>query len=118
MSRYSNETTVLISGRWIAETDKAVRFRVDKIGDRAMLENITYWFPLSQVSSLLKQPLTAENYKEQLDTLRVKEWLVIKNGLYDKLVPAAAAVVKPQNVYGSRVKEVYSDEDFEDDIPF
>lgn len=120
MTRSSNETTVEIRGRWVLETEKAMRFRVDKIGLREMRVKETFWFPLSQVTGLLKHPLGSE----ELDLVRVKEWLVIKNGLYDKLVPAEAVNVE-QNAYGSRVKEAYEDdedfepdEDFEDDIHF
>jgi hypothetical protein len=121
MSRTSNETTVEVTGRWVLETEKAMRFRVDRIGLREMRVKETVWFPLSQTSGLFKFPLGSE----ELDRVRVKEWLLIKNGLYDKLVPAAAVKVE-QNVYGSRVKEAYApepkanyfDEDFEDDIPF
>jgi len=112
MSRSSNETTVEVTGRWVLETEKAMRFRVDRIGLREMKVKETVWFPLSQTSGLFKFPLGSE----ELDRVRVKEWLLIKNGLYDKLKPAAAVKVE-QNVYGSRVKEAY-DEDFEDDIPF
>ena len=123
MSRTTNETTVLLYGRWVTETAAAVRFRVDKIGAREMRVKDSFWFPLSQTAGLLKQPLGSE----ELDTLRVKEWLIIKNGLYDKLAPVAAVkVVEDQNVYGSRVKEAYDpkpgtddfDQGFDDDFPF
>lgn len=107
MSRTTNETTIELSGRWLLETDKAVRFRVDKLGQRKLREPAPYWFPLSQVSGLIKQPLEEEM---KLDTVRVKEWLVQKNGMYDKLEPAVARAPE------EKIQENY--DGFEDDIPF
>lgn len=119
MSRSLNETTIELSGRWLIETDKAVRFRVDMIGSREMLTPTVYWFPLSQVSSLLKQQPKEGEYKK--DVLRVKEWLVTKNEMYEKLKPAGRRF-EDGNVYGAAPftteEDELLDDGYQDDIPF
>lgn len=104
MSSSLNETTIEVTGRWIVETDKAIRFLVYKVGIREMIEPTPYWFLFSQVSSLNKQPLGSD----KLDTLRIKEWLLLKSGIYEKLRPA----------WGVPLETPKLSFEFDDDIPF
>lgn len=127
MSRYTNETTVLISGTVKAETGKAILVIISQVNDVALENTVNVWFPFSQVSNILREP-------GKPTKLRVKEWLVMKTpvlaaALNDSpTVPAVDAETGELSGYaefkarlaskgtgGKRTRE--DDEDY-DDVPF
>ena len=66
----SHKTLVTLTGTHIAESTKAIRFRVDSISGEPLTESKTEWFPLSQVEKItIKQDVVGE------DILVVSEWI-------------------------------------------
>jgi len=70
MTRTSTPTEYIkLTGTLLRETEKAVHFRVEEVGDTVLEENVTHWFPLSQLSS--KTTGTADGK----DVIKVAEWI-------------------------------------------
>lgn len=61
---------IKLTGTKLRETEKAVHFRVEKVGDEDRVESITHWFPFSQIS---KQTYTPG--EDGQDTVHVAEWI-------------------------------------------
>ena len=68
MSRH--KTLITLTGTHIAESTKAIRFRVDKISGEPLPETKVEWFPFSQVEKITQNPDTTGE-----DTLVVSEWI-------------------------------------------
>lgn len=78
MSRPS-EPTYTLTGHHLGESAKAVKFQVfsikrDSTGEELEQEDQkTQWFPFSQI-----QKITRSEDPEDMDTLTVKEWILIQ----------------------------------------
>lgn len=74
MSR--TEILSTVTGTWIAESTKAVRFKVTQVGAEVLETPVWEWFPQSQIRKLTKDPKIADQ-----DTLVVTEWILRQKGL-------------------------------------
>jgi hypothetical protein len=43
---------IKLTGTRLRETEKAVHFQVDQVGDAVLEESVTHWFPLSRSRNL------------------------------------------------------------------
>ena len=69
MSRTPTEY-IILTGTKLRETEKAVHFRVTKVGDRDLEESITSWFPFSQINKQSWNP-----HVDDTDTIHVARWI-------------------------------------------
>ena len=70
MTRSSTPTEFIkLTGTKLRETDKAVHFQVDKVGDTALEESVTHWFPFSQISS------QTSSHTDGQDEIKVAKWI-------------------------------------------
>ena len=70
MTRTSTPTDYIkLTGTKLRETEKAVHFRVETVGTTELEENVTHWFPLSQLKSMTTA--TADGS----DTIEVADWI-------------------------------------------
>jgi len=60
---------IKLTGTKLRETEKAVHFRVEEVDGTVLEENVTHWFPLSQISS--QTTGTADGQ----DHIKVAEWI-------------------------------------------
>ena len=74
MSRHNIVHT--ITGNKIAESDKAVKFRVHAISETELEFPKTEWFPLSQIEKMFTDP---NNINQ--DTMVVSEWILKQKGM-------------------------------------
>jgi hypothetical protein len=74
MSRPGN-TYITIRGQIGRETDKAIQFTVQAIGNDDIEEEPTEWFPLSQVEKIWRNKGTTP------DEMQVSEWILKAKGL-------------------------------------
>lgn len=80
MNTSTKTVYVTLTGRRLGETEKAVRFRVQKLGEQD-IEPTTEWFPLSQISKMYKDPLSVNN-----DWIMVAEWIVDQKGIKERVL--------------------------------
>lgn len=78
MSRYSNQTTVKISGHIARTTEKAILINAQEVNGTKIYPDDEHktkaiWFPKSQVMKSLKSPVPGE-----LDYIQVMEWIAVK----------------------------------------
>lgn len=125
MSRYTNETTVKVTGNIKVETGKAILVMVSAVNDIRVYPEDEHrtksvWFPFSQVSAIRRNP-------DAQDELRVKEWIVKKTAEFEQLLdnPNEPPVreldgnIGFKGTAGARTRE--DDEGYEqdpDDFPF
>jgi len=70
MSRTSTPTEYIkLTGTKLRETEKAVQFSVVLVNDDPLDENVTHWFPLSQIKSMTHDALNAQ------DHISVADWI-------------------------------------------
>ena len=62
-------TYIKLTGTKLRETEKAVHFRVEEVDGTVLEDNVTHWFPLSQISS--QTTGTADGR----DEIKVAEWI-------------------------------------------
>jgi hypothetical protein len=60
---------IKLTGTRLRETEKAVHFRVDQVGEAVLEESVTHWFPLSQIQKSTTLPTEGE------DELFVADWI-------------------------------------------
>lgn len=60
-------------GTHLRETEKAVHFRVEQVGDQVLDESKTLWFPFSQINSQTHNPTV-----DSTDMVEVADWLLVK----------------------------------------
>lgn len=66
---------IKLTGTKLRETDKAVHFTVDEVADDPLKDSVTYWFPISQISS--QTTGTADGK----DIIKVAKWICIQKEL-------------------------------------
>jgi hypothetical protein len=66
-----------LTGIHMAESEKAVQFEVQTIAGKKLDKPQTEWFPFSQVISQTQAPKESED----LDTLKVKRWILEKKSM-------------------------------------
>ena len=66
---------IKLTGTLLRETEKAVHFRVEEVADSILEENVTHWFPLSQISS--KTTGTGDGK----DIIKVAKWICVQKEL-------------------------------------
>lgn len=121
MARNESQTTYLLIGTVIRETEKAVRFSYHKVNDTEVTRTVE-WFPLSQISKRLTDPKGVDH-----DTITIPEWLAEKNGVTHTLGQAPRPVGMNPN-HGAPYKSGAKSEthlshsgafdSYDDDIPF
>ena len=90
MTRES-EPTYTLKGKHLAESAKAVKFRVDDIVEDVNLSGVNLdspkieWFPFSQISRMVKVPPpnyteNAPDAEEEKDIIVVKRWILQQKG--------------------------------------
>jgi hypothetical protein len=60
---------IKLTGTRLRETEKAVHFQVDQVGDAVLEESVTHWFPLSKIQKSTTRPTEGE------DELFVADWI-------------------------------------------
>jgi len=60
---------IKLTGTLLRATEKAVHFRVEEVDGTVLEENVTHWFPISQISS--QTTGTADGR----DHIKVAEWI-------------------------------------------
>ena len=71
MASSTQANTVVLSGFFHGDTGKATLFEIYKVGDQDLTDPRKEWFPLSQVTRMVKQPKNSQEH----DTLVVNEWI-------------------------------------------
>ena len=71
MSRVTTYTT--LTGTILADTGKAIKLQIDRLGDNPLTESHTAWIPVSQISKMFKDP-----NQTGADWVMAAEWLVKK----------------------------------------
>lgn len=66
---------IKLTGTKLRETDKAVHFKVDEVSDEPLEDPVTYWFPISQISS--QTTGTADGK----DVIKVAKWICVQKEL-------------------------------------
>lgn len=61
---------IKLTGTKLRETEKAVHFRVEMVGENALVDSVTHWFPFSQISKQTYNPS-----EDKQDTVHVAEWI-------------------------------------------
>ena len=117
MSRTTNETTYNLHGLLTIETAKAIRMKVTSINtaplkDWCGKDEITEWFPFSQVTKIIRNP-------HGDDTLVVKEWILDQKGLIKTAQQEQnkEVYIEKRNSKEATKPADYFD-DMDDDIPF
>lgn len=54
MPRIPTYTT--LTGTILADTGKAIKLKIDKVGDATLESSITHWIPISQIPKMFKDP--------------------------------------------------------------
>ena len=66
---------IKLTGTKLRETEKAVHFQVDEVSDEPLEDSVTYWFPISQISS----QTTGTAYGK--DIIKVAKWICVQKEL-------------------------------------
>jgi hypothetical protein len=69
MSRTSATEYIKLTGTKLRETEKAVHFRVEEVSGAVLDENVTHWFPISQIKSQTTGTADGKDHVE------VAEWI-------------------------------------------
>jgi len=70
MSRSSETEYIKLKGTELRQTDKAVHFLVERVGDDELENPVSHWFPISQIKSRTIHPET-----EGSDMIEVASWI-------------------------------------------
>ena len=73
----STESTMMITGRYLGETAKAVRFAVHQVNGEHLLTPQSEWFPFSQIERSCIDP----EGTEATDYLIISEWIAKQKDL-------------------------------------
>jgi hypothetical protein len=85
MTRTSTTVYTTLTGFIVAETEKAILFEVREISGSPVADPVREWFPLSQVSKIVRAPKNAEpGSREAMDWILAAEWLCLKKGLVEE----------------------------------
>ena len=76
MTRTSTPTEFIkLTGALLRATEKAVHFRVEEVSGVPLEENVTHWFPISQISS------QTTGDAEGRDHISVAKWICVQKEL-------------------------------------
>lgn len=67
----SENTYTQVTGTRLRETEKAVQFRIVKVGDRVLVDPVQCWFPFSQIQKMDYDPNSTDT-----DTVMVADWIL------------------------------------------
>ncbi len=82
MSRSTSTIYLSLRGFIHAETEKAILFETTDISGDAVADPKKEWFPLSQISRIIRASKQAEPGSEEAkDEIAAAEWLCEKKGL-------------------------------------
>lgn len=85
MTRISTTVYTTLTGFIVAETEKAVLFEVHEISGSPVADPVREWFPLSQLSKIVRASKQAEpGSREAMDWILAAEWLCLKKGLVEE----------------------------------
>lgn len=109
---------ITLAGSIVAETPKAILFKVKEISNSLLVAPAQEWFPISQISKISR---AAPSAVEGEDMIIVSEWIYLAKGL-DKLVRQAPGFVDTEDPLGGLedydTETLYRELDPENDIPF